>query len=232
MKTEALASLLADRIQQIHSHQKPARHTLIALAGGPGSGKTFIASTIAQQVTKRGLKAQAVSIEGFVKPSHILAAEEKQYKGAIDIFDGDAVVALFKKLRELEPGRELSCPGVDEENKFEPIPDGEEVHADKEVVVFEGIYMLADREPYTQLKAPLVDERWFIDVKAEIVGKRVAERRLAKGKAGSMEESLRTYDESDSKNTRWIGENVAGVYLRIHIYEECSITWPDGRVEK
>jgi hypothetical protein len=69
-------------------------------------------------------------------------------------------------------------------------------------------------------------------VKTEIVRKRVAERRLTKGKAGSMEESLRTYDESESKNTRRIGENVAGVDLRIHSDEECSITWPDGRVEK
>jgi pantothenate kinase len=232
MKTEALASLLADRIQQHHSQQKPNRRTLIALAGGPGSGKTFIASAIADAVTSRGLKAQAVSIEGFVKPSHVLTDEQKQHKGSIDTFDGDAVVEFFKKLRELGPGHELSCPGFDEDNKFEPIPDGEKVHADAEVIIFEGIYMLADREPYTQLRAPLVDERWFIDVKPELVRQRVAERRLSKGKAPNMKESLRTYDESDSKNTKWISENVVDVDLTIHSDEECWVSWLDGRVEK
>jgi len=232
MKTEALASLLAGRVQNLHSQQKSNRRTLIALAGGPGSGKTFIASSIADAVTKRGLKAQAVSIEGFVKPSHVLTDEQKQHKGAIDTFDGEAVVNFFKKLRELGPGHELSCPGVDEENKFEPVPDGESVHADAEVVIFEGIYMLANEEPYLQIRAPLVDERWFIEVKPEIVRQRVAERRLSKGKASSMEESLKTYDESDSKNTQWIAEHIVDVDLTIVSNEECEIRWPDGRVER
>lgn len=232
MKTEDLASLLADRIQQHHSQQKQNRRTLIALAGGPGSGKTFIASSIADAVSKRGLKAQAVSIEGFVKPSHTLNDEQKQHKGAIGTFDGHAVVDFFKKLRELGPGHELSCPGVDEDDKFEPIPDGEKVHADAEVVIFEGIYMLADQEPWMQICAPLVDERWFIDVKPDLVRQRVAERRLSKGKASSMEESLKTYDESDSQNTRWIAEHVVDVDLTIHSDEEVWVSWPDGRVKK
>ena len=232
MKTEALTSRLADHILHLHSQQAPNRRTLIALAGGPGSGKTFIASSIADAVTKRGLKAQAVSIEGFVKPSHVLTDEQKKHKGSFDTFDGEAVVDFFKKLRELGPGHELSCPGVDEDGKFEPIPDGEKVHADAEVVIFEGIYMLANQEPYLQIRAPLVDERWFIEVDPGIVRQRVAERRLSKGKASSMEESLRTYDESDSNNTRWIAENIVDVDLTIVSNEECEIRWPDGRVDK
>lgn len=232
MKTEALASRLADHIQHHHSQQKPARRTLIALAGGPGSGKTFIASAIADAVTKRGLKAQAVSIEGFVKPSHVLTDEQKQHKGAIDTFDGDAVVNFLRRLRELGIGHELSCPGYDEDNKFEPIPDGEKVHADTEVVVFEGIYMLANQEPYLQIRAPLVDERWFIEVRPGLVRQRVAERRLSKGKASSLEESLKTYDETDGRNTWWIRENVVDVDLTIVSDEECSVRWSDGRMER
>lgn len=232
MKTEDLSSLLADHILRLHSQQKSHRRTLIALAGGPGSGKTFIASSIASAVTKRGFKAQAVSIEGFVKPSHVLTDEQKKHKGSFDTFDGEAVVEFFKELRELGPGHELSCPGVDEDGKFEPIPHGEKVHADAEVVIFEGIYMLANQEPYLQIRSPLVDERWFIEVNPEIVRQRVAERRLSKGKASSMEESLKTYDESDSGNTRWISENIVDVDLTIVSNEECEVRWPDGRVER
>lgn len=232
MKTGALASLLAEHVLHLHSQQKSHRRTLIALAGGPGSGKTFIASSIADAVTQRGLKAQAVSIEGFVKPSHVLTDEQKKQKGSFDTFDGDAVVEFFRKLLELGPGHEVSCPGVDEDGTFETIPDGESVHADAEVVIFEGIYMLANREPYLQIRSPLVDERWFIEVRPELVRQRVAERRLSKGKASSMEESLKTYDESDSKNTRWIAENIVDVDLTIVSDEECEVRWPDGRVEK
>ena len=47
-----------------------------------------------------------------------------------------------------------------------------------------------------------------------------------------MEESLKTYDESDSKNTRWIAENIVDVDLTIVSNEECEVRWPDGRVEK
>lgn len=231
MKTEDLSTLLATRIKDLHAKQNSNRRTLIALAGGPGSGKTFIASSIADAVTGQGLKAQAVSIEGFVKPSHLLTSEQIQHKGSIDTFDGDAVVDFFTKLRELGPGHELSCPGCDEDNKFEPIPNGESVHADAEVVIFEGIYMLANVEPWTKICAPLVDERWFIDVKFELVRQRVAERRLSKGKAKDMEESLRTFDESDSRNARWIGENVADVDLVIHADEECWVSYGDGREE-
>lgn len=86
-------------------------------------------------------------------------------------------------------------------------------------------------EPWTKICAPLVDERWFIDVKFELVRQKVAERRLSKGKAKDMEESLRTFDESDSRNARWIGENVADVDLTIHAHEECWVSYGDGREE-
>jgi hypothetical protein len=92
--------------------------------------------------------------------------------------------------------------------------------------------MLANREPYLQTRAPLVDERWFIEVKPEIVRQRVAEGRLSKGKASSMEESLRTYDGTDRANTEWIEENIVGVDLTIVSNEECEARWPDGRVER
>lgn len=215
MKTEALASLLAKHILNLHSQQESHRRNLIALAAGPGSGKTFIASSMADAVTQGSLKAQGVPIEGYVKPSHALTDEQKKHKGLFDTFDGETVVEFFRKLHELDPGHELSCPGVDEDGKSEPIPDGESVHADAEVMIFEGIYVLANQEPYLQIRASLVDERWFIEVKPKLVRQRVAERRLSKGKASSMEETLRTYDESDSKNTRRVAENIVDIDLTI-----------------
>ncbi|KAL1584897.1 hypothetical protein WHR41_06560 [Cladosporium halotolerans] len=230
MKNEDLSALLATRIQEHHARQPPNRRTLVALAGGPGSGKSTIAAGISDAVSQRGLKCQAVSIEGFIKPSHALTAEQQQRKGSIDTFDGEAVVAFFEKLRELGRGHEVKCPGCNEEGCFEPIPDAESVHADAEVVIFEGIYLLADREPWKKLE-PLVDEKWFIHVRPDLVRRRVAERRLQKGKAGSMEESLKSYDEGDAKNNDFIAECRYETDLVIESNEELAIRWPDGRVE-
>ena len=47
-----------------------------------------------------------------------------------------------------------------------------------------------------------------------------------------MDESLRTYDESDSANTRWIAENIVDVDLTIVSNEECEVRWLDERVER
>lgn len=230
MKTEDLAALLAHRIHSHHARQKPKHRTLVALAGGPGSGKSFIAGAISDQVNKKGLKCQHISVEGFVKPSHVLTEEQKQNKGSIDTFDGQAVVDFLKKLRELGPGHAVSCPGVDEDGKFEPIPDAESVHADSEVVIFEGIYMLADREPWRQIEH-LVDEKWFIHVRPDLVRQRVAERRLSKGKASSIEESLRSYDEGDAKNNDFIAKCRYHTDVIIESNEEVNVRWPDGRLQ-
>lgn len=54
-------------------------------------------SSIADALTKQGLKAQAVSIEGFVEPSHTLTEEQIQHKGSTDTFDGEAVMEFFTK---------------------------------------------------------------------------------------------------------------------------------------
>lgn len=230
MRNSDLADLLSNRIHAHHARQTPNRRTLVAIAGGPGSGKSSIAASISDAVSKKGLKCQAVSIEGFIKPTDQLSPHQQQSKGAIDTFDGDAVVDFFRKLRELGPGHELSCPGVDEDGKFEPIPDAESVHADSEVVVFEGIYMLADQDPWRQIEH-LVDEKWFIYVQPDLVRQRVAERRMSKGKAGSMEESLWSYDEGDAKNNDFIAECRYATDLVIESNEEIAIRWPDGTME-
>ncbi|KAM0721390.1 hypothetical protein Q7P37_002314 [Cladosporium fusiforme] len=230
MKAEDLATLLASRVETHHASQKPNHRTLVALAGGPGSGKTFIASTIASEVSKKGLKCQHISVEGFVKPSHVLTDEQKKNKGSIDTFNGQAVVDFLTKLRELGPGHAVSCPGFDEDGKFEPIPDAESVHADSEVVIFEGIYMLADREPWKQIEN-LVDEKWYIHVRPDLVRQRVAERRLSKGKARNMEESLKSFDEGDARNNDFIQECRYATDLVIEANEDVAVRWPDGRVQ-
>ena len=77
------------------------------MAGGPGSGESTIAIAIADKVSSEHVKCQVVSVEGFLKPKSELSEEQMKRRGAIETFDGDAVVNMFRTLRERGPGHEL-----------------------------------------------------------------------------------------------------------------------------
>ncbi|CAJ2509381.1 Uu.00g144070.m01.CDS01 [Anthostomella pinea] len=197
MHQDELTQRLAERI--VHHHKKMPFHDdgskkrqkrcLVALAGGPGSGKSTIAEAVADKVSQQHVKCQAISIEGFMKPKSALSEEQLKKRGAIDTFDGEAVVNMFRTLRARGPGHELRVPVFDEE-KSDPVPEGQLIEADTEAVIFEGIYMLADREPWRRIEE-LVDEKWFIHVRPELCRERVTERRTSKGITKTKEEALR-----------------------------------------
>ncbi|KAI7469281.1 hypothetical protein KC351_g13225 [Hortaea werneckii] len=236
MKNDELSTRLADRVTQ-HYQRLPSvpdnpkiksKRCLVALAGGPGSGKSTIASAIAEKVCKQGVKRQVVSIEGFMKPKSALQSEEEVKKrGTIESFDGEAVVDIFKRLRELGPGHELWAPSFDE-TKADPVPESQLIEADSQAIIFEGIYLLADVEPWNQIEH-LVDEKWFIHVRPELCRERVAGRRFDKGFSNDMNEALKSYDEFDGKNNDFIGSHRYQTDLTIESNEELGIREPDGK---
>lgn len=83
MHQEEITQKLADHI--VHPHPKiplkegsdtqRVRRCLVALAGGPGSGKSTIAAQIADKVSKQHVKCQAVSIKGFMYPKSQLSKD-------------------------------------------------------------------------------------------------------------------------------------------------------------
>ncbi|KAI6872238.1 hypothetical protein KC343_g6812 [Hortaea werneckii] len=235
MKNDEFSTRLANRVAQ-HYQRLPSvpdnprvktKRCLVALAGGPGSGKSTIASAIADKVCKQGIKCQVVSIEGFMKPKSALRSEEEVRKrGTIESFDGDAVVDMFKRLRELGPGHELWAPSFDEA-KADPVPESQLIEADSQAVIFEGIYLLADVEPWNQIEH-LVDEKWFIHVRPELCRERVAGRRVDKGFSKDMREALESYDEFDGRNNDFIGRYRYQTDLIIESNEELGIREPDG----
>ncbi|OTB03808.1 hypothetical protein M426DRAFT_12103 [Hypoxylon sp. CI-4A] len=177
-----------------------------SLARGPGSGKSTLAADIADKVSQNHIKCQVVSIEGFMKPKRELSDEQMRRRGAIETFDGEAVLYMFRTLRERGPGV---------------------IEADTEAIIFEGIYMLADREPWNGIEE-LVEEKWFIHVRPELSRERVAGRRIKKGICKTKEEALKQYDESDGLNNDFIGKHRYHTDIIIENDEEMSLREPNG----
>ncbi|PPJ57145.1 hypothetical protein CBER1_08467 [Cercospora berteroae] len=244
MRQEQLSNQLADRIVN-HCHKIPfkeivhpniaerklrSRRCLVALAGGPGSGKSTIAASISAAVAERGVKCQAISIEGFMKPKKELNDNMMKRRGAIETFDGEAAVELLKKMRQLGPGHEIRAPTFDED-KGEPVPSSQTIEADSETVIFEGIYLLADQEPWKQMES-LVDEKWFIHVRPELSRERVVGRRIDKGMHQDKEEAYKVYDESDGLNNDFIAKHRYHTDVIIEANEEFAIKEPNGKEHK
>ncbi|KAK5946603.1 hypothetical protein PMZ80_000746 [Knufia obscura] len=192
------------------------RRFLIAMAGGPGSGKSSIAAEIAKAIEQRNIKCQCVELEGFMKPQSELAKmpdpqDAKDRRGAIWTFDGHAVVDLVKRCRE--PNKKIMAPAFDGE-KRDPVPEGQEIHADAGVLIFEGIYVLANEKPWDQI-AGLVDQKWFVHVDPGMQRDRVAGREVEKGIEKDMESAYRRYDTHDGRNNEYILENSVGVDIVI-----------------
>ncbi|KAK3703910.1 hypothetical protein LTR37_014128 [Vermiconidia calcicola] len=159
------------------------------------SGESTIAIAIADKVSSEHVKCQVVSVEGFLKPKSELSEEQMKRRGAIETFDGDAVVNMFRTLRERGPGHEL-----------DPVPDVQRIEPDSEVVIFERIYLLPDQKPWNEIEE-LIDEKWFIHVRPHLCRERVAGRRVDKGISETKEEALKSYDESDGMNDEFISKH-------------------------
>ncbi|KAI0173234.1 P-loop containing nucleoside triphosphate hydrolase protein [Hypoxylon sp. FL1284] len=234
MLQDELAQHLANRI--VLHHQKipfesdgrqRVKRCLVALAGGPGSGKSTIAAIIADKVSEQHVKCQVVSIEGFMKPQRELSEEQMTRRVAIETFDGEAVLDMFRTLRARGPGQELRAPSFDEEAR-EPVADDQRIEPDTEALIFEGIYLLADRDPWRRIER-LVDEKWFVHVRPDLSRDRVAGRRTDKGICETREEALRQYDESDGLNNEFIAKNRYHTDIIIENNEEMSLREPDGK---
>lgn len=169
---------LARRIEEAAS---PGRRYLLGVAGSPGGGKTTLAKGLVKRINKRRAGAAAyLPMDGFhLANSTLDRLGVHDRKGAIDTFDGWGFLALLDRVRA-ETGHTVYAPGfqraVDEgvagEIAIEPAAD---------IVVVEGNYLLADREPWDQVQGRL-DTTWFCATPAEEREARLIDRHTRHGR--------------------------------------------------
>ena len=135
-------------------------------------------------------------------------------RGAAFTFDGEAFLALVKKIREplCPESVTLHAPSFDHATK-DPIADDIAISSSARILVFEGNYLSLNEMPWNQI-AELMDELWFVKVDFETARQRLVERHVRTGVAETPDEALKRANENDLVN----GEQI--VKGRLNVTEE------------
>lgn len=195
----ALIQALAERALDKYEETNKER-ILIIIAGIPGSGKSTLAKMVAEALGERGIQASTIGMDGLHYPRAILdkmddPVSAHKFRGAPFTFDANAVVTLSQ---ELSQSKDVVCPSFDHAVK-DPVPNGIHVPASTSIVLFEGNYLLLNREPWKNIYR-FADDSWFIDVDLEVARDRLAKRHLASGIVSNMEDAYARADFNDIPN--------------------------------
>ncbi|KAJ5133956.1 Phosphoribulokinase/uridine kinase [Penicillium atrosanguineum] len=198
----------------------PDARLMIAISGIPGSGKTELASMVANRINTlyntENPNAVPIAISLPMDGYHLTRAQlaampDPVYaaarRGAAFTFDGHKFLALVHSLRESLTTKvdSIYAPSFDHAVK-DPVDDDIPIPATSRVVFFEGNYLSLNKEPWSQA-AKLMDELWFVDVDFEIARKRLIRRHVKAGIARDEEEADKRARENDLINGREIVDN-------------------------
>ena len=189
---------------QLHIHQDdPVKQHWVAIAGGPGSGKSTTAVSVAKRLNARKPNSCVVlPLDGFHYSKSKLkeldpSGEILRRRGAPWSFDAELCVEMFSKARASKSG----LFPIYDRSISDPVFDEVELSPQHKVVLIEGLYVLLFHDPRWQHLEGLWDEHWF--VKAPTMD--VQRQRL-------IQRSLRTWTVDKAK--LW-GEGELGAAARV-----------------
>ena len=175
----------------------PGERRILGIVGAPGSGKTTLANALAGAI---GADAAVVPMDGF----HLAQRELRRLgrierKGAIDTFDGAGFVALVRRLHT--PGDDVIYAPAFDRSIEEPIAGSIPVSRDVPLVIVEGNYLLAEQEPWHELRS-LMAECWYVRVDEALRLERLVARHERFGR--SPEAARQHAFGSDQRNAELI----------------------------
>lgn len=174
---EAALSFLVDRVRSLVDDC--TRRIAVGLAGGPGVGKSTLATQIVETLNaSTPNSAVFVPMDGFhMRHSKLEALGTVKDKGAPHTFEGGEFVKFLKLLKTTD--KAVSGPGYS--RKIEDVVDDAfTVAPDARVLVTEGNYLLLGDPPWDAVKS-LLDLAVFIDVPREMVRDRLMKRHAEEG---------------------------------------------------
>ena len=214
--TEPSLETLVARARDLVAAATTSDRRILGITGSPGAGKSTLATTIVRAL---GSDAVYLPMDGY----HLAQAELERLgradrKGAPDTFDGAGFVALLRRLRSEETGP-VYAPAF-ERSIEEPIAGAIGVFPDVPLVVTEGIYLLLDTPPWTEVRS-LLDEAWFVDLDPEVRLARLIERHIRFGR--TPDAAREWVMRSDEANARLVERTMGRADL---VVREVPARWP------
>ncbi|KAJ5151417.1 uncharacterized protein N7482_010669 [Penicillium canariense] len=207
---------LARKVQALSKSKDASTRVLIGVSGIPGSGKSTVGAAIATRLNElEGTNnefAVCIPMDGYHLSRAQLAAMPDpataiHRRGAAFTFDAEAFYRLVQSLREplTADSPTVYAPSFDHATK-DPVDDDIPISQKSRVVIFEGLYLSLNREPWS-LAAALLDESWFIEVDREIARTRLAKRHVASGIVPDIAAAEHRIDSTDFLNADDIMQN-------------------------
>lgn len=212
---------------------------IISIAGVPGSGKTTLATKVAQLLSHhysysnnnmKNMKqfSQTVSMDGY----HLTRAQLDKFpdpkeahkrRGSPWTFDANGVVSMAKTLYESTLNNNnnqkkiLQFPSFDHAVK-DPTPNGITISLETKIVFLEGLYLSYSMAPWNKIRE-YMDETWMINVDLEVSKKRLANRHLQAGLVKTLQQGFQKVQLNDGLNAQLIMQNRVEPDLWIQSYE-------------
>jgi pantothenate kinase len=153
----------------------PGRRVVVGIAGGPGVGKSTIATEV---VARLGAEAAYVPMDGFhMRHAKLEALGTVKDKGAPHTFEGQAFAEFLQRLRDAT----ADVPGPGYSRAIEDVVEDQfVVPAAARVLVTEGNYLLLANTPWWRVR-PLLDLAVFVTLDREKVRARLMKRHAEHG---------------------------------------------------
>jgi pantothenate kinase len=152
---------------------------ILGITGSPGAGKSTVAASI---VADLGALAVLVPMDGFhLAQAELVRLGRRDRMGAPDTFDAAGYVALLRRLRAAYGREAVYAPEFRREIE-EPIAGAIAVPPEVPLIVTEGIYLLLDHGPWTEVRGA-IDEVWYVEPDDAVRLERLIERHIRFGKS-------------------------------------------------
>ena len=168
---------ITQAMDALRARLTPGTRTILGITGAPGSGKSTFAEWIQRQFGP-GM-AVVVPMDGFHLGNSIIDGTPlRQRKGAMDTFDAGGYLSLLRRMAR----RDESVVYAPEFRRTidEPVAASIAIPADVPLVITEGNYLLAEQEPWKDIRAQL-DEVWFVETPPALRLSRLVERHMRFG---------------------------------------------------
>lgn len=205
---DKIDELVRQALGNLNGHSR----ILIAVGGGPGSGKSTVARAVSGALIDRGISSVVVGMDGFhLTRKELLQMPDPELafkrRGAPFTFNANGFVEFVQEIRqscdvEVEMRLNIYGPSFDHKVK-DPEPNGISISPGIQVVIIEGLYTLIDEKPWDKVQH-LVDLKWFVEVDPEEATTRVAHRHVAAGIESTLDLALARVAANDLLNLQYV----------------------------